>query len=741
MKISTFLTIAILTVSGIAVIQSGKSALFAYNNLSTVQTLRELVALRGLWFEELTSLSLERSYSQVMLTMEKGTEEQVAKLRQEQRAHSEAQFAKILQTMHTIENFPMRDELAEDTQIALDSIAGNHRIIDNLMTKPLAERDADKAHLAIEEIKAEIVEMRGMTVHIVLPNEITSTQGMLMMRLQETLFDVREYAGRARSMFAIATLHQRSLTEAERVYVDFNIARAREAWRGIEHITETVDLPQDILDGIAITQNQFFGFMNILTQLEREMDVRAAEAGAGGLEKPIGSLPIEYTLSFDRYFQLSGDALSGLSTLINTVSLALDEKWAMRDATQRNTMIFNIAVLLATIAITMTTVWLVSSKITRRIKVKVDELAALTGGALNHSLSQDRRDLEEIKAITSGLENLQTQLQQAEGAKQQLVQADAAQQIVVARLSRGLNALAAGDLSQRINDRFDPKYQELADNFNAAAAALGELVARVIETANSILSGARGINAATTELSQRTETQGATLKNAAAALEQLTRNIVGSQADATELDALASLASEKGVGMGATMAQTVAAMEAIKTSSQQIEQIVGVMEDIAFQTNLLALNAGVEATRAGAEGSGFAVIASEVRGLAERSAQSAQDIKNLIATSGVEVAKGVEYVAEAEAAAGDIGDHIQKISDLISRIANAATEQSAGLVKVNDGVSQLDLVTQTNVAMVEETTAECASLTSIVQDLTQLISRFQIDDHGPSAFGEKQVAA
>jgi methyl-accepting chemotaxis protein len=207
------------------------------------------------------------------------------------------------------------------------------------------------------------------------------------------------------------------------------------------------------------------------------------------------------------------------------------------------------------------------------------------------------------------------------------------------------------------------------------------------------------------------------------------------------LDRLASLASDKGAAMGLTMTHTVAAIEAIKSSSQQIEQIVDVIEDIAFQTNLLALNAGVEATRAGAEGSGFAVIASEVRGLAERSAQSAQDIKSLIATSGLEVNKGVEYVAEAEASAGDIGAHIQKISTLISRIALAATEQSQGLTRVNDGVSQLDLVTQTNVAMVEETTAECSSLSAVAQDLSQLVAHFQIDRAAPSDLDRRAQAA
>ena len=733
MKISTLLTIAILTVSGIAVVQSGSSALLAFNNSQTVQTMRQLVAMRGLWFEELTSLSLERSLGQVQLSMAPGTDAAVANLRQTQHENSVAKFAEIKEGLSAIEGFPMRDELRDDTEAALPAIADDHKVIDELVKKPLSQRDHAMGEAAIEGIKSEIVEMRGMAVHIVVPNELTSTEVMLLMRLQETVFDAREYAGRARSMFAIATLHQRTLSLSELTYVDNNLTRATEAWQAIEHISETITIPPAVTQDIAATQAIFQEYLALLEKLQGEMLSATIEAKADAEAEDTGAIvssavgiPITYSISFDDYFKQSGDALAKLSGLIRTISLSLDEKWLARDTTQQNTMIWNIFVLLGTLGITVATLWQVSTKITHRIIVKVDELAALTKGEINHTLTQDRRDLHEIKAITRGLEDLQSQLQTAASAKEALQLSEAAQQQVVQSLTNGLNQLAAGDLTARIAERFDPKYQGLADNFNVAATALSDLVARVIETANGILSGARGISEATTELSQRTETQGVTLQNAAAALEELTRNIIGSQSDATELDGLASLASDKGVAMGVTMAKSVSAIEAIKSSSQQIEQIVGVIEDIAFQTNLLALNAGVEATRAGAEGSGFAVIASEVRGLAERSAQSAQDIKSLIAASGLEVAKGVEYVAEAEASAGDIGAHIQKISGIISRIAVAASEQSQGLVKVNDGVSKLDLVTQTNVAMVEETTAECASLTAVAQDLSQLVSHFQI---------------
>ncbi len=732
MKISTVLTIATLTLGGLAVIESGQSAYSAAQNYQTVQNLRALVELRGLWFEGLTSLSLERSLSQVNLSMEEGTDADVAKLRAEQRENSARVFDDIRKNLDAADWFPLRDELLGDMDEGLVKIAEAHKVIDDLLTKPLADRNAVLVENEIDEIKRQIIEMKGMNVHLVVENQMTSTQTILLTRLQEVVFDAREYSGRARSLFAMATLHKRTLSAAEKEYAAANMLRARESWAGVLHVTETIAVPDAISQQIAIAEQLYSkDFFQLVGNLGTQMKaIESQSVGVKAGEVAPLTRSITYSVTFDDYFANSGAALASLAQLIDTTSAGLDDIWETHATSQRNSVIWDALVLLVACAITAATLWQVSARITQKLKLKLDELAALTSGDIHRNLVQDPKDLLEIKALSSGLTELQSRLQTAAAAQEELVHAERAQQLVVSQLSDGLTKLAAGDLTQRITDRLDDKYQSLADNFNAATAALGDLVARVIETSGSILAGTRGINAATTELSGRTETQGVTLQNAAAALEQLTRNIVGSQADATELDTLASLASEKGSAMTATMTQTVEAIEKIKSSSQQIEQIVGVIEDIAFQTNLLALNAGVEATRAGVEGSGFAVIASEVRGLAERSAQSAQDIKNLIAASGIEVNKGVEFVAEAETSVGDIGTHITMISALISRIAVAATEQSQGLIKVNDGVSQLDLVTQTNVAMVEETTAECASLDTLAQELTQLVSRFQISTSG-----------
>ena len=172
--------------------------------------------------------------------------------------------------------------------------------------------------------------------------------------------------------------------------------------------------------------------------------------------------------------------------------------------------------------------------------------------------------------------------------------------------------------------------------------------------------------------------------------------------------------------------QAINAMSGIEKSSQQIGQIIGVIDEIAFQTNLLALNAGVEAARAGDAGRGFAVVASEVRALAQRSAEAAKEIKALISTSTGQVEEGVDLVAETGKALERIFAQVAEIDKIVTEIARSAQDQATGLQEVNTAVSQMDQVTQQNAAMVEESTAASQTLSQETEELTRIIGRFKV---------------
>ncbi|WP_422048313.1 methyl-accepting chemotaxis protein [Shimia sp.] len=304
---------------------------------------------------------------------------------------------------------------------------------------------------------------------------------------------------------------------------------------------------------------------------------------------------------------------------------------------------------------------------------------------------------------------------------------DAAQSEVVQTLSAHLSSLSKGDLAANITTSFPEHYEALRTDFNASIANLSQTMTEVIEAAGSIRNGAGEISQASDDLSKRTESQAATLEETAAALDDLTTSVKAAAEGARSVESAMDEAKSEAERSGAVVQNAVQAMTEIERSSSQIAQIISVIDDIAFQTNLLALNAGVEAARAGDAGRGFAVVASEVRNLAHSSSEAAMEIKNLIEDSSKLVAQGVELVGKGGESFNSITERVASISQMVSDIAEGAVEQSASLGEINAGVSQLDLVTQKNAAMVEEATAAGHMLKGDATQLADLVGRFNID--------------
>jgi methyl-accepting chemotaxis protein len=309
---------------------------------------------------------------------------------------------------------------------------------------------------------------------------------------------------------------------------------------------------------------------------------------------------------------------------------------------------------------------------------------------------------------------------------------------VVSAVAAGLSRLARGDLSFQLGETFSAQYRVLKDDFNSAVSALKETVLIISANAETIAHGAGEIASASTDMSQRTEQQAATLEQTAAALDQLTATVRSSAQSAAEAGVIVSAAKDGAAESSQIVSQAISAMSGIEASSREIAQVIGVIEEIAFQTNLLALNAGVEAARAGEAGRGFAIVASEVRALAQRSAKAAKEIETLIANSNVHVGSGVDLVRQTGQALDLIVSQVRDLNTCVSGIAHAANEQAAGLAEINTAVGRMDKATQQNAAMAEQTSAATQSLSGEATDLSRLLGRFDVGDpthSGRSASG------
>ncbi|MBA4265933.1 MAG: methyl-accepting chemotaxis protein [Comamonadaceae bacterium] len=286
-------------------------------------------------------------------------------------------------------------------------------------------------------------------------------------------------------------------------------------------------------------------------------------------------------------------------------------------------------------------------------------------------------------------------------------------------------AIAQGDLAQTLQLRNRDSASVMAA-MAQMQARLRRIVSEVRENAEGVAAASQQIALGNQDLSSRTEEQASALQQTAASMEQVGTTVTHNAESARQASELAARASQVAGQGGDVVGEVVATMRQINESSQKISDIIGVIDGIAFQTNILALNAAVEAARAGEQGRGFAVVAGEVRNLAQRSAQAAKEIKTLIGASVDQVEQGVQLVDRAGITMREVVASVGKVSGIVRDISEASREQSTGVSQVGDAVSQMDMATQQNAALVEESAAASASLTEQAQRLVQAVSVFRL---------------
>jgi methyl-accepting chemotaxis protein len=300
-----------------------------------------------------------------------------------------------------------------------------------------------------------------------------------------------------------------------------------------------------------------------------------------------------------------------------------------------------------------------------------------------------------------------------------------------------VKAAADGDFSKRArSDGREGFFKLVAEGLNQTLDTIIAPISTVKEAADAINTAAKEIAQGNSDLSRRTEDQASSLEKTAASMEQLASTVKQNADNAKQANQLASAASGVAVKGGEVVADVVSTMSAINDSARKIEDIISVIDGIAFQTNILALNAAVEAARAGEQGRGFAVVAGEVRNLAQRSAAAAKEIKELINDSVSKTTEGTTLVENAGKTMEEVVQSVKRVSDIIGEIAAASQEQSAGIAQVNDAVIKMDDVTQQNTALVEEAAAAAESLVEQATALTDAVADFKLregDVRAPAA--------
>lgn len=440
----------------------------------------------------------------------------------------------------------------------------------------------------------------------------------------------------------------------------------------------------------------------------------------------------DQNMSASEWFELATAKIVSLREVEESVKKKLIIDFQAYD-TRNNSQLVQISSGLVAVLVIMTlSSWTIVRDITRRMSALTTSLVDLGQNKLDNPVS-GLSCKDELGTIARQAEILRGLAQEKRIADEEFAQSLAEQEQVQAMIGNGLSQLQSKELTYRLPEGFPERFKDLRNDYNAVVTDLEDAMRTVNDTSFNVSNGAQSISANTTDLASRTEQQANALERSTEALGTITQSVQTSASNARDAQKVSSGTRNEVERCSSIVAETMQAMVAIETSSKEISKIAQVIEDIAFQTNLLALNAGVEAARAGEAGRGFAVVAGEVQSLAQRSSDAVAQIDELTARSATEVKRGSSLASSAGEAMDTVNSQVNDVTHYIIDIAEGLNDQSTQLTEINQAISEMENMTQSNVAMVEETTAASQELYTMASKLNTLISEFHIGDKDESS--------
>lgn len=766
MTISRIITSTFMLMAAFAVVAFALSVASSMRDYSQISRQASLSEATTAWMGGTVNLSFERSVTQVALALDEPIPSNLRQLIDQQRSASDELFDQSIALVEGYAFLPTQNAFLSGVRQARATVRQLRAEIDALLAAPGAQRDAGRVYDLPFELKSEIAEMKNLVEFLTIENAALSQTSIALASVRNRAWEVREFGGRARTYYAVATLTKTAISEGDRATLFADSDRAEKAWGVVDAAVRTLDLGPDLTVQIAEAGDTYFnGYVPLLADLDAAM---AAQSEAQS---------IDYPVSFEEFFNISNEALDNMAALSKAAGIASGQYWEGRKADALITLLVCAAatLLLAATLIGATT-W-IRRRVVLRVQAATTALVDVANGDLDAEVSRRDSDPAEIASLIEALDSFRTSLVAARATKaeaaearraartqmmadmqasfgavvERAVQRDFSARVSEAiddpeltRLAEGTNKLlgsveaaleatsgtmqrvAQGNLQHRLEGDFKGPFRALQENVNGTIDRLSDLVAEITETTGSIQSDGMQITKGASALSARAEQQASALEETSAAMQQLSGAVASNAQSSTDARKVATDASERAKSGGEIVENAVAAMSRIEASATKIADITSVIDGIASQTNLLALNAAVEAARAGEAGKGFAVVASEVRSLAQRSSEAAQDIRALIETSATQVAEGVDLVSQTGSSLDGIRRSIVEVERAVENIASATSEQSTGISEISTAISDMDEMTQQNATMADQSASSAQTLSASARRLEDLIAFFEI---------------